>query len=46
MTRDFRVLLDGKALTTRMSPRLESLQLIDVHGFVVDTLDLTLTRYG
>lgn len=45
MTPDFRVLLDGQDLTTRISPRLESLQLIDARGFIVDTLDLTLTDH-
>lgn len=45
MTPDFRILLDGKDISTRIAPRLESLQLIDARGFVVDTLDITLTDH-
>lgn len=43
MTPDFRILLDGQDITPRIAPRLESLQLIDARGFMVDTLDITLT---
>lgn len=43
MTPDFRIQLDGQDLTDRIAPRLESLQLIDARGFMVDTLDITLT---